>query len=99
MRMHNPPHPGEIIQEMLPEMNIKIAEMARRLHFSREMLSRVINGRAPVSPDMAVRLERAGLSTARFWLALQMNHDLWQAEHREQPSITPLYSPQTITAA
>ena len=91
MRMHNPPHPGEIIHGMLPEMNIKIAEMARRLHFSREMLSRVINCRAPVSPDLAVRLERAGLSTARMWLGLQMNHDLWQAEHREQPVVTLLH--------
>jgi len=96
--MHNPPHPGEVIQEMLPELNIKIAEMARRLHFSREMLSRVINGRAPISPDLAVRLERAGLSTARFWLAAQMSHDLWQAEHREQPSITPMYTRPTFTA-
>lgn len=99
MRMHNPPHPGEMIQEMLPEMDIKIAEMARRLHFSREMLSRVINCRAPISPDLAVRLERAGLSTARFWLALQMNHDLWQAEHREQPSIQPFYTSEIISAA
>ncbi|SER26656.1 addiction module antidote protein, HigA family [Pseudomonas sp. NFACC02] len=98
MRMHNPPHPGEMIQEMLPELNIKITEMARRLHFSREMLSRVINCRAPISPDLAVRLERAGLSTARFWLAAQMSHDLWQAEHREHPSITPMYTRPTFTA-
>lgn len=90
MAMHNPAHPGEMIQEMLPDLNIKIAEMARRLRFSREMLSRVINGRAPVSPDLAVRLERSGLSTARFWLALQMNYDLWQAEHREQPDVDRL---------
>lgn len=90
MRMYNPPHPGEILHDMLPAMNMKIAEMARQLHFSREMLSRVINCRAPVSPDLAVRLERAGLSTARIWLGLQMNYDLWQAEHREQPSITPI---------
>ncbi|MGP0015011.1 HigA family addiction module antitoxin [Pseudomonas sp.] len=90
MAMHNPPHPGAMIQEMLPELNIKIAEMARRLHFSREMLSRVINSRAPISPDLAVRLERSGLSTARFWLGLQMNYDLWQAEHREQPVVDSL---------
>lgn len=98
MRMHNPPHPGEMIQEMLPELNIKIAEMARRLHFSREMLSRVINCRASISPDLAVRLERAGLNTARFWLAAQMSHDLWQTEHREQPAITPMYTRPTFTA-
>ena len=90
MDMHNPPHPGEMLQSMLPDLNIKIAEMARRLHFSREMLSRVINSRAPISPDLAVRLELSGLSTARFWLGLQMNHDLWQAEHRKQPPVMRL---------
>lgn len=90
MAMHNPAHPGAVIQEMLPELNIKIAELARRLTFSREMLSKVINGRAAVSPDLAVRLERAGLSTARFWLSMQMAYDLWQAEHREQPHVERL---------
>lgn len=90
MPMHNPPHPGEMLRDMLPDLKIKIAEMARRLHFSREMLSRIVNGRAPVSPDLAVRLERAGLSTARFWLGLQMNYDLWQAEHRIQPDVDRL---------
>jgi len=99
MRMHNPPHPGEAIRDMLPEMNIKISEMARRLHFSREMLSRVINCRAPVSPDLAVRLERAGISTARMWLSMQMSYDLWQAEHRDQPTVTPIYTPQKFEAA
>jgi len=99
MRMHNPPHPGEVIKEMLPEMNIKISEMARRLHFSREMLSRVINGRAPVSPDLAVRLERAGISTARMWLSMQMSYDLWQAEHRDQPTVTTIYTPQQFEVA
>lgn len=90
MAMHNPPHPGEMLHSMLPELNVKIAEMARRLRFSRETLSRVIHGHTSISPDLAVRLERSGLSTARFWLALQMNYDLWQAEHREQPSVDRL---------
>lgn len=90
MPMHNPPHPGEMIHDMLPELNVKIAEMARRLHFSCETLSRVIHGHTSISPDLAVRLERSGLSTARFWLALQMNYDLWQAEHREQPPVDRL---------
>jgi addiction module HigA family antidote len=90
MGMHNPPHPGEMLRSMLPELNVKIAEMARRLSFSRETLSRVIHGHSSISPDLAVRLERSGLSTARFWLALQMNYDLWQAEHREQPQVDRL---------
>lgn len=88
MAMHNPPHPGEILREdVLPELGLKIAEVARRLHYSREMLSRILNGRAPVSPDLAVRLERAGISTARLWLSMQTAYDLWQAEQREQPPI------------
>ncbi|MCD5973529.1 HigA family addiction module antitoxin [Pseudomonas quasicaspiana] len=78
-----------MLHDLLP-YPIKIAEMARRLHFSREMLSQVINGLSPISQDLAVRLERAGLSTARFWLGLQMNYDLWQAEHRQQPAVNPL---------
>lgn len=88
MPMHNPPHPGEtLLEDVLPELGIKIAELARRLGFSRETLSRVLHGRAPISPDLAVRLERAGIGRARTWLAVQVDYDLWQAEHREQPAI------------
>lgn len=86
--MHNPPHPGEILREdVLPELGLKIAEIARRLHYSREMLSRILHGHSPVTPDLAVRLERAGISTARLWLSLQSAYDLWQAEQREQPPV------------
>ncbi len=91
MTMHNPPHPGEILREdVFPELGLKIATAARGLHYSREMLSRIVNGRAPISPDLAVRLERAGLGKARMWLAMQSAYDLWQAEHREQPEIERL---------
>ncbi len=88
MAMFNPPHPGEtLLEDVLPALNISIAEFARRLGFARETLSRILHGRAPISPDLAVRLERAGISTARLWLAIQANYDIWQAEHREQPPI------------
>jgi addiction module HigA family antidote len=88
MVMFNPPHPGGILLDVvLPELNISIAELARRLGFARETLSRILHGHAPISPDLAVRLERAGISTARMWLAVQSDYDLWQAEHREQPPI------------
>lgn len=88
MVMFNPPHPGEtLLEDVLPALNISIAEFARRLSFARETLSRILHGRAPISPDLAVRLERAGISTARLWLAIQANYDIWQAEHREQPPI------------
>ncbi|WP_278929362.1 HigA family addiction module antitoxin [Pseudomonas qingdaonensis] len=88
MAMFNPPHPGETLREdVLPALDIKVAEFARRLGYARETLSRILHGRAPVSPDLAVRLERAGIGKARTWLAIQADWDLWQAEHREQPVI------------
>lgn len=88
MAMFNPPHPGETLREdVLPALDIKVAEFARRLGYARETLSRILHGHAPVSPDLAVRLERAGIGKARTWLAIQADWDLWQAEHREQPVI------------
>ncbi|MCK2042166.1 HigA family addiction module antidote protein [Chromohalobacter sp. TMW 2.2308] len=86
--MHNPPHPGETLREdVLPALDISVTEMARRLGLARETLSRILHGRAPISPDLAVRLERAGIGRARTWLAVQGDYDLWQAEHRPQPDI------------
>jgi addiction module HigA family antidote len=86
--MPNPPHPGEILlEDVVPAVGITITEMARRLGFARETFSRILHGHAPVGPDLAVRLERAGVSTARLWLSMQSAYDLWQAEHREQPVI------------
>ena len=88
MTIHNPPHPGEtLLEDVLPALNITTTELARRLGFAREMLSRITHGRAPISPDLAVRLERAGIGQARTWLLVQIDHDLWKAEHREQPVI------------
>lgn len=67
-----------------------IAEAARRLGMSRVSLSRVANGRAAISTDLALRLETAGLSTARFWMALQLAYDLSHARRKKQPRIIPL---------
>lgn len=88
MTMFNPPHPGEtLLEDVLPELNISIAELARRLGFARETLSRILHGHAPISPDLAVRLELAGIGKARTWLGVQIDYDLWQATHREHPHI------------
>ncbi|MCK3824895.1 MULTISPECIES: HigA family addiction module antitoxin [Pseudomonas] len=88
MPMHNPTHPGEILlEDVIPALGITITEMARRLGFARETFSRILHGHAPISPDLAVRLERAGVSKAQLWLSMQSAYDLWQAEHREQPVI------------
>jgi len=89
--MFNPPHPGETLREdVLPALNLKIAVLARHLGYGREHLSRVLHGRAPISPDLAVRLERAGIGRARTWLAVQADYDVWQSEQREQPFIERL---------
>lgn len=91
MPMHNPPHPGEtLLMDVLPELGISVTELARHLGFARPHLSRVLHGHAPISPDLAVRLERAGIGKARMWLGVQTDYDLWQAEHREQPAIQPI---------
>jgi addiction module HigA family antidote len=98
MTMHCPPHPSEtLLEDVLPALNITTTELARRLGFSRETLSRIMHGRAPISPDLAVRLERAGIGKARTWLLVQIDHDLWKAEHREQPVIER-FAPTSINA-
>lgn len=63
---------------------------AERLAMSRVAMSRVLNGKAAISPDLAVRLEQAGASTARAWLAMQANYDLWCARQHEQPPVRRL---------
>jgi len=89
--MMNPPHPGELLREdVIVELGLTVKETAERLGMSRVALSRVLNGRAAISPDLALRLEMAGVSTARAWLAMQMNYDLAQARLHPQPPIKAL---------
>jgi addiction module HigA family antidote len=86
--MKNPPHPGEMLREdVLAPLGLSVKEAAARLGMSRVALSRVLNGRAAISPDLAVRLEMAGVSTARAWLSMQANYDLAQAMKHEQPPV------------
>ena len=77
MTMKNPVHPGEILREdVLADLGLSVGEAASRLGISRVALSRVLHGHARISPNLAVRLEEAGVSTARAWLAIQSAHDL-----------------------
>ena len=86
-----PPHPGTMLKaDVLDPLALGVTTAAQKLGMSRVALSRVVNGRAAVSPDLAIRLERAGVSTARFWLALQSAYDLAQALNREQPHVEKL---------
>ncbi|HEY6845920.1 MAG TPA: HigA family addiction module antitoxin [Terracidiphilus sp.] len=83
MSMHNPPHPGEVIEEYLGEISVSAA--AKRLGVGRVTLSRVLNGKAAVSPEMAVRLTRAfGTSTLEVWVGMQAQYDLWQIEKHKR---------------
>lgn len=89
--MREPCHPGELLREdVLAPLSLGVSEAARRLGMSRVALSRVLNGHAGISPDLAIRLERAGVSTARFWLAAQTSYDLARAMKREQPAVERL---------
>ena len=81
MRMHKPPHPGEIIKSLcLEPLDISITEAAKALGISRKTLSAIINGRASITPEMAVRLSIAFATSAESWLSQQSQYDLWHAE-------------------
>lgn len=89
--MTNPPHPGELLRDdVINALGLTVTEAADRLGMSRVALSRVLNSRAAVSPDLAVRLEMAGVSTARAWLSMQVNYDLAQARQHPQPQVRAL---------
>ena len=94
MKMHNPPHPGEIIKGLwLDPMGISITEAAEALGVSRKTLSKIINGRGSVTPEMAVRLSIALGGSPESWLGHQAAYDLWQIEqHGEALSVTPLHA-------
>jgi antitoxin HigA-1 len=85
MEMFNPPHPGEIVREdCLIPAGLSVTEAALRLGVSRQSMSELLNGRNGLSADMALRLEKAGWSTAESWLRNQVSYDLWQARNRDE---------------
>src|SRR6266851_5956000 len=87
-RMHNPPHPGEVLQDtVLGEAGLSVSEFAKKLGVSRVALSRVVNGRAAVSADMALRLAAALGGSAESWLRMQASYDLWQASKKRRPKV------------
>jgi len=79
--MHNPPHPGEIIREFCVEpSDLTVTEAAEALGVARKTLSTLLNGRAGISPEMALRLSKVFGRTPEGWLRLQLQFDLWKAE-------------------
>ena len=95
MAMKNPPHPGRSIREnCLEPLGLSVTEAAEVLGVARHTLSRVLNGHAAISPDMAIRLEKAGWSSADFWLRRQTSYDLAQARKGEDLIRVERYQPQ-----
>lgn len=89
--MHNPPHPGEVLQDtVLAEGRISVSELAAKLGVSRVALSRVVNGKAAVSADMALRFAAALGTSAESWLQMQAAHDLWHASKKRRPKVQRL---------
>jgi antitoxin HigA-1 len=83
MEMKNPVHPGALVAECLEDLGLSVAEAAKGLGITRQQLHNVISGRSSVTPEMAVRFEKALGSTADTWLRMQANYDLAQVRKRE----------------
>ena len=81
MRMHNPPHPGEVLRELcLEPLGVSVTAAAEALGVARKTLSAILNGRSGISPEMAIRLGKAFDTSPESWLNQQMQYDLWMAE-------------------
>ena len=90
-RMFNPPHPGEVLRDgVFDGTKITVTKAAGQLGVTRAALSRILNGRAGISPDMAVRLAKWLGHSPESWLRMQMDYDLWQAERRPHPNVRRL---------
>jgi len=84
MDMHNPAHPGEILREdYLKPSGLTVTAAADGLGVTRKALSDLLHGHSGVSPDMAIRLEKAGWGAAELWLRVQMQRNLWEVRQRE----------------
>jgi len=94
-----PTHPGEMIKEMyMKPLKLTVTSLAASLGISRKTLSTIINERAGVTPDMALRLSRAFSTTPALWLNMQRGYDLWVAEneHTDWQRVEPVYVPEVV---
>ena len=97
MPMANPCHPGEIVKyECLEPLGLTVTKAAKGLGVTRQALSNVINGRAGVSVDMAIRFSKAFGSTPETWLEMQMAYDLWQARDRVKEIKVERFAEQSV---
>jgi antitoxin HigA-1 len=98
-RMFNPPHPGEVLRDTIlrPDGGMTVTAFAKRLGVSRVALSRVVNARAAVSAELAIRLAAALGGSAESWLTMQAAYDLWQAAKKRRPKIELLVADALAT--
>ena len=83
MRMHKPPHPGEVLRGLcLEPLGLSVTDTARALGVARKTLSSILNGRSGISPEMAIRLGKAFDTSPESWLNQQVQYDLWEADQR-----------------
>src|SRR3974390_2655441 len=96
IKSHSPPHPGEVLQDTVlgKGSGIPLTEFAKRLGVSRVALSRVVNGRAAVSAELAIRLAAALGGSAESWLRMQVTYDLWHTQKKRRPTIRPINAPR-----
>jgi addiction module HigA family antidote len=85
--MNNPPHPGSILKEdILPELELTVTQASKQLGVSRVALSRILNEKAGISPEMAIKIEQwLGVDNggkAELWAGLQLDYDLWQVRQK-----------------
>jgi len=101
MKMYDPPHPGEIIKGLwLDPMDVSITEAAQAMGVSRKTLSKIVNGRGRVTPEIALRLSVALGSSAESWLGHQAVYDLWEVEqHKDDLRAVPLFESTLVTPA
>jgi len=90
MRMHNPPHPGKVLREYLG--TISVTDTAKHLGVTRVALSRILNGSAGISADMALKLSGALGTSPELWTGMQAQYDLWCASQRRHNKVTPLFA-------
>ena len=90
-RMHRPAHPGEILKEMyMTPLGVTVTKAADALGVTRKHVSAIVNGRAPVTPDMAVRLAGVFGTEPEIWVNLQAQYDLWLVRQQARPKVKQL---------
>lgn len=94
MPMKSPAHPGRIVKECLADLGLSVTDAAAILDVTRPMLSRVINEKSAISPEMALRLSKAFGSTPEMWLRMQTAYDLARARKHEASLKVKRYEPK-----